>query len=110
MRREIPLTHFICPAYYTNGEARVTQRIRNGCRLDMDEIACHVHCWKSIVEAARVRFRTDLDWHAGTSRAGSGHGVPFGVYGDDIQPILNYTNRLPSDQRSARNDRRAPRL
>lgn len=94
MRREIPLTHFICPAYYTNGEARATNRIRSVYRDGLDEVACHVHCWKSIVEAARVRFRAEHDWHANTARAGSGHGVPLGTYGDDIPTLLNFTKRL----------------
>lgn len=94
MRREVPLTHFICPAYYTNGVSRPTQNIHSVYRPDLDEVACHVHCWQSIIKEARVKFRVDHDFHAGTSRAGSGHGVPFGVYGEETKAILDLSTNL----------------
>ncbi len=57
---DIPLQHFLNPAYYTKPGAKageVTKAIRSVLRPG-DEHGMHIHAWRSLIEAAGVPFRT----------------------------------------------------
>jgi len=94
LKRRVPFTHFICPSYFTDGHARAVQQIRSCYDDDIDEVGLHVHCWQSLVEAAGLRFVETADFHANTERAGTGHGVPVGAYGDQAYDLLKYSAEL----------------
>jgi hypothetical protein len=87
----IPLTHFICPTYWlhpgssTDPAAAIRTALVKG-----DEVALHVHGWKALVHAAGVRFVSEPDWN----HDGTGHGVPLGVYGSDVQAIVSCARDL----------------
>ncbi len=104
----IPLTHFICPVYFTRSKflteyyvGRISQLIKAGnC-----EIGLHLHGWISLVQACGVAPRDPVndqsipDWgvqennryglsvqyrnDAGEEKIDYGHGVPLGVYHQD---------------------------
>ncbi len=55
----IPIVQFMNPAYFTKAKADsavVTAAIRMAIR-DHDEIGMHLHGWRSLIEAAGVKFR-----------------------------------------------------
>ncbi len=52
----VPLTHFVTPAYYTKPSAdaaAVTARLRQAIRAD-DQVCLHLHMWASLATAAGV--------------------------------------------------------
>jgi hypothetical protein len=57
---EVPLTHFLNAAYFTKpgADAGRTARDIAGVLRPNDECGLHIHCWRSLVEAAGVAFRT----------------------------------------------------
>ncbi len=58
---DVPLTHFLNAAYFTKLDAnanKVQADIRKALRPG-DELGLHIHPWKSLVEAAGVKFRTE---------------------------------------------------
>jgi hypothetical protein len=57
---DVPLTHFVCAAYYTKPGAaadEVMHFLRAHVR-DGDETALHLHAWRSLIVASGVRFRS----------------------------------------------------
>lgn len=114
---DVPLTHFICPAYFTRGLAPigrlpiVQNRIKGMIRKD-DEVGLHVHAWESLVRGAGVAPRggissyldgygpqvtfLDSDGEPNTKiPRDSGHGVPLGIYTlDEIVSILLFAREL----------------
>ncbi|NVB41445.1 hypothetical protein G6O69_26640 [Pseudenhygromyxa sp. WMMC2535] len=80
-----PFTHYICPTYWLSPRSRLdpAQAIRSLVSKG-DELALHVHCWRSLVELAGVRFLSEPDWNGD----GTGHGVPLGAYQDDARAII----------------------
>ena len=58
---DVPLTHFLNAAYFTKRDAnasKVQADIRRVLRPD-DELGLHIHPWKTLVEAAGVKFRSE---------------------------------------------------
>lgn len=58
---DIPLTHFLNAAYFTKPDAdasKVQAAIRRVLHPD-DELGLHIHPWKTLVEAAGVKFRSE---------------------------------------------------
>lgn len=87
---EVPLTHFICPSYLTRDgdNAEIAKVIREHIQ-GQDEVALHIHCWRSLVEASGVEYIPEPSWYLdgigpkveyGDGRFDIGHGVPLGVY------------------------------
>lgn len=104
----IPITHFICPVYFTRSKflaeyyaGKISQLIKAGnC-----EIGLHIHGWISLIQACGVTPRDPVqdpslpDWGArennryglsvpykndqGKEKTDYGHGVPLGVYSRD---------------------------
>lgn len=55
----VPLTHFVCPAYYTKPGAdpeEATFFLRQQIH-SVDEVGMHLHAWNSLVAAAKVPVR-----------------------------------------------------
>ncbi len=104
----IPLTHFICPVYFTRGR-RLTEyyapRIAELIAHSHCEVGLHLHGWMSLVQACGLTPADPVqdtalpDWgaqgenrlglsvpyvdEAGALRLDYGHGVPLGVYSQD---------------------------
>lgn len=83
----IPLTHFICPAYFTRGAdlSREIEKIR--ALTQHDEVGLHIHCWRSLIAAChvtpRLQPRCQEDHLSVQYRDGeedTGFTVPLGVY------------------------------
>jgi hypothetical protein len=101
----IPVTHFICPAYFTSGIRKADERIKRVIR-DMDEVALHVHCYKSLIDYSGIAFRVAENYynrwvsklighlpkplqHTLNQHLVSGRGVPLGVYNnEEIRKII----------------------
>jgi hypothetical protein len=106
---EIPITHFICPAYFTRKskhEATYAEGMNTLAKRG-DEVALHIHCWKSLVNACGVTFldprdKTVPDWGRTDDspfglKVGSdyGHGVPLGAYSyGDIVKLMDASRAL----------------
>jgi hypothetical protein len=63
MGDKVPVTHFICPAYFyhfpTKGKQQIQCAIRPG-----DEIGLHVHCYKSLIKHVEgVVFKTRENYY-----------------------------------------------
>lgn len=102
----LPLTHFICPAYFTRGGAAgpIAAQILRPIQ-PIDEIGLHVHGWKTLVEGAGVAFIREPTWYEddgdgpevpyGHDEEDIGHGVPLGLYArDDLVTIFAFANNL----------------
>jgi hypothetical protein len=101
----IPLTHFICPVYFTRSRLLAEYYAGKTARLIQEskcEIGLHLHCWISLMHACGVVPRDPVqdqsipDWGAkannryglyvfyrndtGEEKIDYGHGVPLGVY------------------------------
>ncbi len=63
----VPITHFVSAAYYTSGAhpAEVTRSVQRLVRAG-DELAVHVHGWRSLVEASDVAPRLSPSFLTGT--------------------------------------------
>jgi hypothetical protein len=111
----IPITHFICPAYFTRTDVEVDRQmaadviLKSGAIKVGDEIAAHVHCWKSLSQEAGIDPENFEETPLGTPpnsqpavyRKGSlkyydiGYTVPFGIYGKgDVKKFLVTTVNL----------------
>ncbi len=99
---EIPLTHFICPAYFTRGEDLSEQLKRIRTLTQNDEIGLHIHCWKSLITASNVTpvFQPTLSVNDftvpyGKGKEDTGFTVPLGIYsGAEIKKILNAARQI----------------
>jgi len=56
---EVPLLHFMNPAYFTKkkADAEAVKRKIAPVFRDSDEFGLHLHCWRSLVVAAGLKFR-----------------------------------------------------
>lgn len=96
---DIPVTHFICPAYFTSKTKDASKQIANIVRKQ-DEVALHLHAYKSLIRYCGIPFRTDHNYYKKPlsdmliffprrfqktikSNLVSGRGVPLGIYTDD---------------------------
>lgn len=87
---DIPVNHFICPAYYFRNIKHVTERI-NDVVFDNDEIHLHIHAYKELIEATGIGFKTEKNYYKHKKLFGfikpkvSGRGVPLSVYTKEEQ-------------------------
>ncbi|MBF0442861.1 MAG: hypothetical protein HQK54_13225 [Oligoflexales bacterium] len=101
---DIPLTHFINAAYYTKAGAdanEITSRI-SGTLRDGDELGLHIHGWKSLFEAAGVKFRSVPNfwgYRGPADRYGDyGHDVPISAYtGDELRRVIGLSLKILED-------------
>lgn len=103
---DVPVTHFICPAYFSSGYPQAKKRISDVIKKT-DEIALHLHCYRSLIEYCGIEFKTDHNYYKrelyrllSSFPAGirnylqknliSGRGIPPGVYSNsEIDTILS---------------------
>ena len=107
---ELPVTHFICPAYFTrqmpeDKAARIQEAMGR-----YDETALHIHCYQSLVQQACVAFRSSPNYYRGQApllrklasifqknptNGVSGRGVPLSAYNhEEIKKIVLTSGRL----------------
>ena len=96
---DVPVTHFICPAYFTSGLINSADKIKTVLKDD-DEIALHLHPFKSLINYCRIPFRAEHNYHKTRisdlishtpkplrdfleRKFISGRGVPISVYTDN---------------------------
>lgn len=108
---DIPVTHFICPNYFTKPaeSKRAAEIIWQFIRPE-DEIGLHIHCYRKLIESIPgVHFRNDLNYHNVPGRLRriigkripwilpeiTGRGVPLTVYPvEEMERILNHSKLL----------------
>jgi hypothetical protein len=65
----VPLTHFVCPAYFTKDKpdptaaTSITQAVRKG-----DELALHLHAWRSLAKATGIEPKLSPSFLTGTDK------------------------------------------
>jgi hypothetical protein len=105
-----PITHFICPAYFTRGGVResITRQIKSVIK-PIDEIALHVHCWYTLMDHCVRYHLTAPTWEPGDGlgigvkydhdqRTDYGHPVPLGLYtAEEIRDTLIKARQLLVD-------------
>lgn len=104
--KNIPITHFICPAYFLKIK-NATKKIKESIHSS-DEVALHIHPLKELINYCKIEFRSDHNFYR--SNAGilpynfrkrlpwklrklltynvSGRGVPLSVYSKEELRIL----------------------
>jgi len=104
---DTPVTHFICPSYFTIKDKQAVKKIESILQ-PVDEIGLHIHCYKSLIEAAEVEFRTQPNYYheplevlsgvkqlMGINGKVSGRGVPLSAYNyNEIQKIVRFSKKL----------------
>ena len=89
---ELPITHFVCPAYYSKpgaNAAEVTALLRQHMAPG-DEVGVHLHVWNSLVQAARVPVRSGRSFLTDDGRL-----MEFeGDAGFDLEPSIYPTSEL----------------
>lgn len=99
---DVPLTHFLNAAYFTKSgaDARdVAARMRRALRPG-DECGLHVHAWRSLVEAAGVRFRAGPRFWGpryppAESNGDRGHDVELSAYDvPEVAAILRKSREI----------------
>jgi hypothetical protein len=99
---DAPLTHFITPAYFTKPNAvpaRVADEIKAVLRPN-DEVALHVHAWRSLVTRAGVTPRPGPSFLGPAPLmefpdGDSGYEIELGAYsGDEVRKILATSREL----------------
>lgn len=99
--KDVPITHFVCPAYYTKPNAEpardITSLLREGMRPG-DEVGVHLHVWNSLVEASRVPVRSGRSFLTEDGRL-----MEFdGDAGFDLDPSIYTTSEVRSMLRTSR--------
>lgn len=96
---DVPVTHYICPAYFTSKIRHASKQIANVVR-QQDEVALHLHAYKSLIRYCGIAFRTEHNYYKKhlsdmlsffprnlrniiKTNLVSGRGVPLGIYTDD---------------------------
>jgi hypothetical protein len=126
---DVPLTHFLNAAYFTKSNVnQASARIKKKrCIGPKDGRGLHIHPWRSLVESAGVRYRSDPSWSeaqvnlsqgpAGVNivpneTAGEipqstwwqdeedeGYDIPLGAYtADEIQAIVAKSKQILEEQ------------
>ncbi len=108
----IPITHFICPAYFSKSIKNARQKIQKAI-FDNDEIALHIHCFESLIKQSNVEFRTKPDFYNKHSKfmkkffsllpkklqaQNTGRGVPLSAYTyEEIVKIIETSKTIMLD-------------
>ncbi|WP_141735188.1 hypothetical protein [Oligoflexus tunisiensis] len=96
----IPLQHFLNAAYYTKADAEprlTTAAIRSVLRAG-DEHGLHIHPWRSFVQAAGVKFRTEPAFRGpldlSQCEPDCGHDVNMAAYtGKELRKLIRFSIR-----------------
>lgn len=103
----VPLLHFLNPAYFTKPNVdtiEVARKIHAVLR-PCDEQGLHLHGWKSLIENAGVTFRSVPTWADGYAASSSedftddeGSGVPIVVYSkEEVRDIFKKSIQILTD-------------
>lgn len=94
----VPLQHFLNAAYYTKVDAdpRLTTAAIRSVLREGDEHGLHIHPWKSLVEAAAVKFRTEPAFRGPLDLSqcdpDCGHDVNMAAYNEkELQTIIRFS-------------------
>jgi hypothetical protein len=108
LRRRVPdapLTHFVCAAYFTKDHPdleaghNLVESIHPG-----DELATHLHVWKSLARSSGVTPRVSPSFFTGTDKVievdeDSGYDTDLEVYDiDELRAMLRTSRRLLGQQ------------
>lgn len=107
----IPITHFICPAYFTQ-KLRLPEKIISKLIYAQDEIALHLHLYRHFVEKANVNFIDKPSFFKNPfgkinkilklKDKREGRGVPLSVYPpDDICKLLRFGKNILAEKLQA---------
>lgn len=98
---DVPLTHFVCAAYFSKPtvDAQATAHLASAIR-DNDEMALHLHGWKSLAERAGVQPMLSPSFLTGTSQLLDG--FPDGDVGFDVDLDVYTPSQLRAMIRTSR--------
>jgi len=97
----VPLTHFVCAAYFSKKDAVDPQAIpllASGIR-EIDEVALHLHGWRSLAEHARIAPKLSPSFLTGTSELVE---FPDGDVGFDVDLDVYTVDELRALIRASR--------
>jgi hypothetical protein len=101
----VPITHFICPAYFTKAETSAEDKddVRKRV-LPGDEVGLHIHAWHSLVEHAGVPLRNTPNIYGDEEPmmefddGDRGYEVALSAYtGQEIEAIVTSGKKLLED-------------
>ncbi len=104
-RPEAPITHFVCPAYFTHGDdkAEAAKAVKSHVR-DGDEVGLNLHPWFSLAENAGVPPREAPNFYgveaplAEFPHGDQGYEVALGVYGPkELKKLISASAKLLVD-------------
>jgi hypothetical protein len=103
---DIPLTHFICPAYFTRGNDLSEYSNRIKALTQNDEVGVHIHCWETLVRKSHVEPITkptcthfEFIVKYGNGKEDKGFAVPLGLYSEEnIRKILTTAKQILIEQ------------
>jgi hypothetical protein len=94
----VPLQHFLNAAYYTkaDADARITTAAIRSVLREGDEHGLHIHAWRSLVQAARVKFRTEPAFRGPMDLSqcdpDCGHDVNMAAYNEkELQKLIRFS-------------------
>jgi hypothetical protein len=95
---KVPLQHFLNAAYYTKVDVdpRLTTAAIRSVLREGDEHGLHIHAWKSLVEAAGVKFRTEPAFRGPLDLSqcdpDCGHDVNMAAYNEkELQQLIRFS-------------------
>ncbi|MBF0207280.1 MAG: hypothetical protein HQK53_10370 [Oligoflexia bacterium] len=101
---DIPLLHYLNPAYFTKPGANlneVKEQI-DGVLLPIDQLGLHLHGWKSLFEAATVTHRRYPSMLRGNTtltdeacKIDCGFEIPISVYSrEELRSVIRYSREI----------------
>ncbi len=95
---QVPLQHFLNAAYYTkaDADARITTAAIRSVLRKGDEHGLHIHAWRSLVQAAGVKFRTEPAFRGPLDLSqcdpDCGHDVNMAAYNEkELQKLIRFS-------------------
>ena len=91
----IPLQHFLCPSYFTHKIEDARKIIRSTIKKG-DNIGLHIHPWRSLVEKANVKYRSESSFYnVDESCEKCGHTVPLTLYDpEELEAIVKTSKNI----------------
>ena len=92
---DIPILHYMNPAYYTRKIKKPNSKIKKVIKKN-DTIGLHIHCWKSLIKKCDVKVRLKPTW----SYYGDcdGYAVPLTSYNkEELNKIIKNSLKILGD-------------
>lgn len=109
--KNVPATYFICPEYFTSYVPDARENIKK-CTFSGDEIALHIHSYRSLIDYCGLNFRSKPDFYEPFPEKiqrfldklpkflrseNTGRGVPISAYNpEEILQILKNSKKILS--------------